>query len=372
MLKTIAVAALAFVALPAQAAEAPLPDGVWRGTVGTLPVHACLSTGSTYPSGSYFYLSKLTPIPLQQTGDAKVWKEDYEGKTTWTIAMQGANRITGSWSDGKRSLPITLSRQPMGDDGELDGACMSDAYLAPRVTAPRIVPVAASTGKLVYTRLEYRVGKSFTGVTIASFALRPERPGDKAINLALRGLLDPAKGSIDYLGCMKGNIALAGTDGEFTMAAEPSFASDQYLEATVHEDGSCGGAHPYNGSHMLIFDRVSGKRVEPATWLAASAIAMKYDKDLDYTERKLTAAFKAVVLRHMTIDGDPECKDVLADAEQWKIGLAETGLTFEPDLPRVVQACGDIGSVRWAELTPWLSPAGKAMRARVEGKPHAL
>lgn len=371
MRRMFALAALALAAAPQTAQAEPLIDGVWRGTIGTLPVQVCLSASRSYPVGSYYYLSKLTPISLL-SDDGKSWKEGYEGKAVWKIALSGQTRITGTWAQGARSLPITLTRQPMGDDGELDGPCESTAYLAPRITAPRIVPVPASAGKLAYTRLDYKVGKSFTAVEIASFQLRAERPGDAAINRALRGLLDPAKGQVDYLGCMKGNLGNSGTDGDFSMVAEPSFASGEFVEATVSDGGSCGGAHPYNDRYRMVFDRVSGKRVELGRWLNAGAITVKYDRQADYTERKLTEAFKKLVLSRMTIDSEADCKDVLEQADYWDIGLVETGLTFEPSLPHAMQACGDVASVPFAQLTPWLSAEGKAGRARVAGKPHAL
>jgi hypothetical protein len=56
---------LAALALSAPVQAAPAWHGVWQGSVGTLPVRACLQERSeTYRNGSYYYLSRLQPIAL--------------------------------------------------------------------------------------------------------------------------------------------------------------------------------------------------------------------------------------------------------------------------------------------------------------------
>lgn len=63
--------------LLALAADPPQPawQGVWQGTVGTLPVRACLIRDD-YSHSFYYYLGRLRPILLEQQGGSRLWLED--------------------------------------------------------------------------------------------------------------------------------------------------------------------------------------------------------------------------------------------------------------------------------------------------------
>lgn len=355
-------------AIAVPAAAAPPEDGVWQGKIGTLAVRVCLMDSSaSWPRGSYYYLSQLEPIPLSRPEGNPVWAEDGAVKAHWTIASVTPERITGTWSSGTRSLPLSLTRVPMGDDGELDGACQSDAFLAPRIAAPRVVAQPARAGNFAYTKLQYQVGKSFEDVDLATMQIPVQRPGDAAINRTLRKQIDPAEGWVDYLGCMKGAIGLSGTDGEMVLGVEPSFVSSEWLGVEISQGGFCGGAHPYNSSEHRLFDRVSGKEVQLAQWLAPKGMTARWDAGARYWETRLLDPLRQLVVKALAPVADAECAGVVEDAETWDLALTPQGIRFEPSLPRVVMACGDSVELSFAQLAPFLSPAGKAGAARMKG-----
>ncbi len=363
-----AALALSASATPALADEAPAIDGVWQGRIGNLPVHACLMDVATDRArGSYFYLSQMEPIALDKLPDGQGWQEDAGAKARWTITMAGANRITGSWTTGERTLPVTLSRVPMDADGEVDGACMADAYLAPRLVPPKLVAKPEVTGKFGFTRLVKDVGKGFAQVDISTFQLPVQRPGDQAINTALRALLNPRDGRADYIACMKANLFQTGTDGDLSFEASPAFVSTQFVSAALNEGGTCGGAHPYVASSHLTFDRASGKEVELGQWLAPKGMDVTWDPGAKYFERRIKEGLRRLVLAQMPEHEDAECNAARAEADYWDVALTPTGLTFEPDLPHALLACGDVAELSFAQLAPFLSPAGKAGAARMKG-----
>lgn len=340
------------------------PDGVWRGTIGKLPVHLCLSASND--GGSYFYLSKKVPIRLESAGGAARWTEKPEGgsEATWTLSEIGNEHIAGTWANADTSLPIALTRVATGKDSASDRPCMSDAFIAPRITAPRLVTRPMHTARLSYTRLDYDVGKQFPMVEISSFQLLASRPGDKAINAALRALVS-GPNAAGYVDCMQGAIGLTGTDGDLAMVAEPSFVSTNFVGVEISSSGSCGGAHPYVGRSHRVFDRASGKELDLARWLAPKGMTVRYVSDGRYTDRRITPALRSLVLKAMEPHPDAECQDVRKDAEYWDLALTPKGIVFEPSLPHAMMACGDVAVVPYARLAPFLSPAGKAGAARV-------
>lgn len=69
----------------------PVWQGVWQGTIGSFPVRACLAWDRIGPGdafGSYYYLSRLRTIRLEQQGTSKIWIEGY-------AAPKGSPRRTG-------------------------------------------------------------------------------------------------------------------------------------------------------------------------------------------------------------------------------------------------------------------------------------
>jgi hypothetical protein len=354
---------LAGLVLAAPAHAAPAWHGVWQGTIGTLPVRACVQERSeTYRNGSYYYLSRLQPIALSHEDDGSWSEENDSGR--WTVAAGAAGRLTGTWRGGGKSLPIALTRVTMAA-GEED-PCGSSAYIAPRLRPAKVVSKAARKDGFAYTELTYDVGPSFPEVEIGSFSYPPTRPGDAAINAALR--LDPAKpeGEADYAGCMKMALASLGRDGDFQFAYAPELVTSEYLSVAANSGGFCGGAHPDESQWHVLFDRASGRKIELASWLSARAVAPG-DGEAGTSIRRITPALRALALKHFPFGRgeDADCREAISGEDYWELALGRKGIAFTPSLPHVIQACEDAAEVPFAELAPFLSPAGRAGIARL-------
>lgn len=354
---------LAALALTAPAQGAPAWHGVWQGTVGKLPVRACLQERSeTYSNGSYYYVARLRPIALSHEDDGSWSEENDSGR--WTVAASGGGRLTGTWRGGGKSLPIALARVPIAANEE--DPCGSTAFIAPRLRPAKIVAAPARYQAFAYTQLLYEVGPGFPEVEIASFSYPPTRPGDAAINAALR--LDPAKpeSEADYVGCMKMALASGGRDGDFNFAYTPELVTSEYLSVAANNGGFCGGAHPDESQWHVLFDRVSGRKIDLAGWLTARAIVPGGGEG-GTSIRRITPALRALALKHFPFGRgeDADCREAIAGEDYWEIALTRKGIAFTPSLPHVIQACEDAAEVPFADLAPFLSPPGRAGIARL-------
>jgi hypothetical protein len=359
--------AVLLAALPISAAAQAEPSwhGVWQGRIGTLPVRACLQQRSeTYRNGSYYYLNRMKPIPLRAEDDG-TWSEEADGGAitgNWRVENAAPNRLTGTWRSGARTLPITMTR--LAAAGE-DGPCGSDAFIAPRLRPARLVARPASKEGFAYTELTYVVGPSFPEVGIVSFSYPPSRPGDRAINASLR--VDPAEheGPADYAGCMKMALASLGRDGDFQFSYVPAMVTPEFLSVAANSGGFCGGAHPSEGVWHLTFDRVSGKSLNLADWFTPRGIINEPSETTPIT--KLAAPLRPTVLRHYPFEAgqDADCKEVVAQADYWDLSLTRRGIGFTPSLPHVAQACTETAVVPFAQLSAFMTAAGRAGQARL-------
>jgi hypothetical protein len=356
---------------PAQAAG---EEGVWQGTIGTLPIRACLTRDEDgkWGTGSYFYLSKLKPLRLEAAdeGPDLVERESLgaeQESARWRVAPKGTDALGGEWRRGARALPIALRRVPATTSD--DGPCASDAYLAPRMRPLRVTAAPTTQGTLRYTKLTYSAGPAFPDVTLASFAIAETQPGDKAINAAVR--LDPAKPDSpgDYLACVRQGLAQTGTDGDYDAEITPSVVPGDFLSADVSIGWSCGGAHPDNASYSLTYDRRTGREVRLASWLLPSAVTPPGSGDSGHSFR-VTPAFRQLLLKRFPFDPQAaECREPVAEEDYWTVAILATGLGFAPQLPHVVQACEDTAVVPFRELAPFLSAAGREGAGRLGYRP---
>lgn len=364
-MKRIVTLLALLLAAPLRADDAPLRpwEGVWQGTVGTLPVRMCLQQSSdTWSVGVYYYLSQLKTIRLERQDDGGWIEAAGKGGAQsgrWTFAPAG-NAMGGEWRQGARVLPVSLQRVA-ADISE--GACRTREFLAPRIAAPKIKETPRNLGPFAYRALDWDVGKGFPEVSLSSFAFTPSQPGDKAINAALR--LDPGKpeGDADYVGCFQGSIGSLGNDGDFSFGYAPHAVTRRYLTVAGNNGGFCGGAHPFAESWWITFDRRTGRKVDLGTWFTPAGIPRGESYFPDAAVRPLSADLRRAVVRHMRFE-ESECRDAVSETEFWFIGLERTGLVFSPSLPHVIMACTDDARVPFADLTRWLSPAGKAGAAR--------
>lgn len=341
--------------------EAPDWQGVWEGTIGTLPVRACLrGSDDGFSVGSYYYLSRKRPIQLTHEDDGR-WVENETGTVTGTWRLQSdGKRLLGAWTNGKRNLPIALT--PVAWTSEYGNPCEADAFIAPRLGSVTSTSQPAHLGDFAYSRTSWNVGANFTGVELGSFAYPVTQPGDGAINSALA--LDPARSEepVDWRGCVQQSLGSLGLDGEFSYVLEPVVANRAFIVAERRQNGFCGGAHPYAAHDWLVWARDTGERVDLGTWLNAGAFAEQNDAGVESVQ--ISPTFRALAIDHETmVEG--ECRAIVADAEYWTLGLSSKGLLLSPSLPHVAQACAENAEIPFARLGPFLSPAGQEAVARM-------
>ena len=346
-------------ATPVQAAAGQQPwEGVWQGTIGTLPVRACFDQRSdNWANGSYYYVSKLVPIALRKESGAGVWTEHDGGAEesggSWTLSNQDGNHLSGQWRSGSKSLPVALTRVAARIKEE--GFCASAEFHGPRVRPIRVTSAAASNEGIAFTKLTYDVGPAFPDTSITGFAIREQQPGDRAINAALR--VDASNPDADYLACDRQQVGQNGISGSFAYEAEPALLTSEFVSATISSGGDCGGAHPDDSTYHRAFDRKTGKPVDLGTWFTARGVKAREAGDTG-PYRELTPALRNEVLRHFKFD-EAECREAVSSADYWDIALGRTGLSFTPSLPHVAEACAEPATVPLKDLSGWLSPAGR-------------
>ena len=364
-----ALAALMLLATPLAAQDAPLPpwDGVWKGTIGDMPVMVCLQKGGgDWSLGSYYYLSQMKPIPLRRD-EAGNWAEEANGggPPTGTLHfIQTDNRMDGEWQHGARHLPIALKRVATKKQDDFM-TCGSYEYSAPRVRPiTRTVKPALVKGAAI-SRIEYKPARWFEGVALATIAIGPSMPGDRAINAQLEPNPGKPNGFApgDYLSCMQGALNGGGRDGDYDFAYDLAELAPTFLRVIAQSGSYCGGAHPNNYYWWESFDRQTGRRIDVMRWFTAKA-APRHDAVAGDTEIELTPALRRVVLRHLRFEV-AECREAVANADFWFAGVTAKGVIFTPALAHVEMACTNDAVVPYAELTPFFSAEGKKALGRL-------
>ena len=344
------------------AADPPPPawQGVWSGTIGKLPVRACLTrVGDAYSFGSYFYLSKLRTIRLDQQGTSKVWLEGWplprgQSQSRWTFDTAGAGPLTGTWSGGGRTLPFRLNRVATPAD---EGPCGSAAFNAPRWRPLRLTASMKQQDGVTYRALSYGAGPAFPDIALDGFELLGADAATRRINAALRARV-PGK-TEDWRGCIMSGLDAHGTDGDYQVSLTPTMITPRWLAAELSEGDDCGGAHPNTATTPLTFDRATGAVVSLDSWLTSAALVRNQAANDPPT---VSPSFHRFLLtRAGEIDAD--CREALEGADYWDIGLGRKGLTFTPELSHAEQACADPVEVQWTALGSWLSSIGRAGRA---------
>lgn len=337
------------------AAEAPAWDGVWRGTVGGLPVHVCLQRKSYEDAGAYYYNRHRALIRLRRDGET--WREGHEeGKApAWTLSSLSGGAIEGRWSDGRRTLPVRLQRVDAAVDEE--GPCATDAFHRSRLGSVRVVEKSATFAGQPITRLSFRPGPPFDEVEVASFTVDGGGTAVAKVNAELRSILPDARGGGEWLDCMKTNAAAHGSDGDYQEEIAPVLLSHRWLSARHQGSYYCAGAHPVDYRALRTFDLRSGGEVDVRDWFLPRAVHV--EPDTGSPSKTLTAEFRTRLLQGWKPE-DPECDDVLRTEEYWNVGVERGALVFSPTLPRVVLACSEDFKLTFAEAQPWLNAHGKA------------
>lgn len=361
---------LVWLAPAAYAADEPAPawQGVWRGTIGALPVQACLDHRDYADQGAYYYLSHLTIIHLSaidKPGAAKVWSEaavsDEASGPLWVLAPPRGDSLAGEWQSRGKTLPIRLTRVP--SPGDSQGPCGSLAFSAPRVTPITVTRKPAVKDGVAYTRLIANVGKQFDA-TLESFEMPAATPADVRVNTALRKRI-PNKGQgAEYLDCMMGSLDSNGYDGGYSDIATPTMITRHWLVWTDASETDCGGAHPDQSLTTSVFDRQTGEAVNLWRWFTPAAVTRDAPEGGADEAFEITPALLRVILARWR-PADPDCRQAYEDQTFWDVALTRRGFGFTPMLPHVAQACAEQVVVPYPAASPFLSAAGRAGVASV-------
>ena len=367
-MRLVAAAIALLAAMPVQAApDLKAMHGVWRGTIGNLPVHVCYDATEHSNDGKYFYLRRLATIPLMPddkvAGDLTEGWAETKGVARWRMQAITKDRAEGDWTGNGRTLPIRLTRLPFATSEEFDSPCGSLAFVQPIFAAARIVKSPARVHGLAIEKWKLALPES---VSVESFQLLGSGPAIAGINLRLRKPFD--KPDDTWKWCLRNAGAWGGA---YYDEVDAQLVTARWLSVMTRNENSCGGPHPNNSNQPILFDRMTGKVVDLYSWFGSPFSNREkvegISETIDSPNGKL---FDLVIKLHpRTADKDEECGDAVATAWGWALELKREGIAFTPDLPRVVMACGDEVVVPWDKLAWYLSPTGKrevaALRAEL-------
>jgi hypothetical protein len=360
----LASAAIALAAAPmsAQADEwnTPQPawEGVWQGTIGSLPVHVCLDATPYEQKGTYYYDRIKQLLPLAPGKASGQWLEqgaDDKNRAQWSVAVRDG-ALVGTWNDGRKRLPLHLGRIE-GPSQDFDGPCGSVAFHRARLLPVRLASRNSAKDGERYTVLTFKPGPWFgDDAGITTFALDRGGAAVAKVNALLRADLPKPDGTGDLLDCLMSGANANGQDGQYAETIVPTLITQRWLSARQQGEYYCGGAHPENTDALRTFDLARGVEVNPLEWLNAKAAAPEGE-----ASRTLTPAFRAFLLSGWKGNGaDSECDDAVRTQDYWHVGLERGALVFTPEFPRAIMACTEDFRVAFARLAPWLNDHGKS------------
>lgn len=367
--------AIALTGTPAAAQDVQQEDmtGVWRGTVGELPVTACFDWRDWRSElfGVYYYDRHLRPISLRPSGD--VLQEEVGYGTSngfeWLLHSMDGDVLTGTWRSETSEYPITLERVDFDAREYSDAACESLTFNAPRMAGGSVVEEPAEFAGQGYTLLRYIAPPQFRSsanepfVWIESFRLDAEEPGDAAVNAELARILDVADPRSEVADCLSGALLAFGGDGDFSWTAQPEVLTDRWLGVRISSGTYCGGAHPNYAEWRRVFDRQTGEETAADSWINSRGVTREqYESGGEsYAYFTLTEELRALLVSHWPIEhpDDAECADAARGQEFWRLGLASDGMAFIPSMPHVMTVCANTVAVTWDELAPYLTEEGR-------------
>ncbi len=348
-------------------AENARPDwvGIWRGTIGKLPVQVCLQARDYGNVGAYFYLRNRGIISLGPIDDSTATKASYawtearnsdhpEAGPLWqNISVKGI-ALTGAWTGSGKTLPIAMTRV-----AQVDAAvepCEDLAFSKPRITPVKLSTSRAEIDQVAYTVVEADVGKQFPDVSLETFQLDGNTSAVQNINATLKSAIPDKVEESDFFQCTMANISSIGEDGQYQTTTKPVLITANWMVSETEEGSTCGGAHPNSGVYWNNWDLRSGLPVDLWTWLgpkAATVIARDGYSDVTIEPE----------LRDLLNKGWPrteeDCRDIVESENSWNLRLTREGFAFSPSLPHVATACIEDVNLTFEQLVPLLNAEGK-------------
>jgi len=354
---------LAPIAATAMASAPAGLSGVWQGEIGGLPIRACFSTRDSSAFGSYYYERHRRLIALEAEEDSgSVFREidaRDSGHPRWRVERVDGTSLTGSWTQGRRALPVRLTRvagweSEPGEEGE-NGPCMSMAFNAPRLAGIEVTQAAASVDGTAYRRLTLRHDGQFEA-NVETFALERDDAAARRVNAMLSEALagDPPQ----WFECVRNALRFFPHEGSFDQRLEPAIISGGWLSVVQNHDSYCGGNHPNGGKTYRTFDLSSGSEVDPLSWFGPMWVERSppESEEIYYT---LRPELRERILAPWRSEA-PECDEAIRSQDFWNAGITRQGFVFAPSLPHVIQACGEEFSLSFDSVRDLLTSEGAA------------
>lgn len=347
-------------------------DGVWQGTIGALPIIACLDTADGEIDGRYYYLKHLRPIVIRSSDTKKGAVPrlienaalDNQSPAAWTLPAPAGSVLTGAWHSDGKALAIKLARVPLREGEQENGACNSAAFHRPREQAGTIRSTAAQMGSISYQALKLDMGRHMSG-DIVSFQLKGSAPAIVRINAGLRDALLAEQANVFV--CEKNSIASALPSADFLSHTKPVLITARWLVAESYMSSSCGSARPNYDTAFATWSLADGMRVDPWSWFAATGKTAQVERTMPAS--RIAPALNDMLRRAWRADPDqdPECKEVIAPgAVDWMLRPTSAGMAFTPSLTHLSHECANDVLIPYRELVPLMSAAGKAAVASLQ------
>lgn len=349
-------------------------DGVWIGSIGSEPVHACLDWDGEGVQGAFFYDHNLVPIRLYDSDGGLAEHIGFDGPNgnSWRVNGARGTRLTGTWRgrDG-RMLPIRLVEQEGTPPNVAREACASTAFHGPRLAGSRWIEERGAINGEGYSVRTYVPSPvfgpdedGFASLAFSLLWLDENQPGDALINKELAG---PASDAA-IANCFATSSSGYGSLGYVSGIQAIDVLTSRWLGISITTGDFCGGLHPHEGRFHRIYDRSNGAVVHPGDWLNPAAVTREwYESDGEHHFwDSFTADFREQLLARQLRSGNPdaaECAAIFATERTWDMGLTPRGLQFTAQLPHVVFACTQTVEIPWPELAPYLNDSGRAAMA---------
>ncbi len=353
----LAIAAISTLAIPAFAAEAPNPYGLWSGTVGKQKVMVVLDGGRCY--SGYYYLRHAQTIGLKAKDQAGLaWQESLDGNVSgnWSLQQGAADMLQGNWSsvDGKRSVPIHLDRVAVHNTDTDECSPAVAAYNAAllKIALGSLAVQEAKMGDLSYRTL------SVPGTEINTFEIPPGKYHVPRLNKILR---EGLSGSVSQFYECSERIGLV--HNIYTVDEGPDPIQGNVLNYNTQILDNC-GAYPINTISQTSWDLVNDRPIEPVK-------PAEVENWLRHDERGGWRSAKLIDLLVQTATAEnpgDECNGYIKSDGSISVTLGENGLAFAVGYAHVIQACDRVIEVPFDKLAPFLSPEGKRAVAELRQK----
>jgi hypothetical protein len=364
---TLMVALLATPVSTGVWADNARPDwvGIWRGTIGKLPVQACLQARDYGNYGAYFYLKNRGIISLGPIDDSTATKASYawtearnsnhpEAGPLWQNISVSGIALTGAWTGSGKQLPIAMERVPQLDPSI--EPCEDLAFSKPRITPVKLSTERAEVDRVAYTVVNADVGKQFPDVSLQTFQLDGNTSAVQNINATLRSGIPDKMEESDFFQCTMANISSTGEDGQYQTTTKPVLITANWMVSETTEGSTCGGAHPNWGMYWNNWDLRTGLPVDLWTWLGPNAAKVVLRDG--YNEVTIEPELRNLLNNGWRLK-ENDCQDVVEQENSWQIRLTRKGLAFSPSLPHAATACIDDVNLMFEQLAPVLNETGK-------------